>query len=306
MNYSLQTETKNIFKGFGQIMLQDNVWTGLLFLVAICYDSWLMGAVGLLSCIIGTYTAKLLKFDKNNINNGLYGFNAVLIGIALVFYFQLNIWVWVAIVAGCIISTLFMELGLRKKIPVFTFPFILITWIALFFFNMPGVAAHTVPTHIVDSDALNVLLISGHAFGEVIFQGSVIAGLIFFLGVFISSPTAALYGFVVTILSAAISRYGHEPLEQIEAGLFSFNAVLCGIACSGLKPRDGLYVLLAVVISSVVEMLMVHFGWPTLTFPFVAALWIIVPLKFSVAKVEQRFRKSPTISHEQFRPFEEV
>lgn len=303
---SLTTDAISVLKGFAQIMLQDNVWTGILFLAAICYDSWLMGAIGLLSSLIGTGTAKVLKFSEENIQSGLYGFNAVLIGIALVFYFELNVWVWIAIVVGCILSTLFMEWALRKKIPVFTFPFILITWIALFLLSIPDIAVRTVPSHFVDIEALSDFLVAGHAFGEVIFQGSVIAGIIFFVGVFVSSPIAALYGFVATVLSAAISHYGQEPLDQINQGLFSFNAVLCGIAASGLKPRDGLYVLLAVFLSTVADMIMVHFGWATLTFPFVFAMWIIVPLKYAVAKAEHRFRRSPTISHEQFKPFEKV
>ena len=115
MNHSFKTNANSVLKGFGQIMLQESVMTGILFIVAICYDSLLMGAVGLLSSIIGTYTAKILKFDKENIHAGLYGFNPVLVGIALVFYFQPSFLVWVATVVGCVLSTLFMEFALRKK-----------------------------------------------------------------------------------------------------------------------------------------------------------------------------------------------
>ena len=155
----------------------------------------------------------------------------------------------------------------------------------MFLLSIPNVAVCTAPEPIVDIAALDDFLISGHAFGQVIFQGSLIAGIIFFIGVFVTSPSAALYGFIAALLSAAISHYSHEPLDQINGGLFSFNAVLCGIACSGLKPRDGLFVLLAVFISIIVDMAMIRFGWATLTFPFVFAMWVVVPLKLLVAKV---------------------
>lgn len=278
------TFTKSVLRGFGQIMLQSNYWTGILFLVAICYDSLWMGVAALLSNIVGVLTAKILKFDKANIEAGLYGFNATLVGVALVFYFQFNIWVAVAIVIGSAVSTILMEIALRKKFPAFTFPFILVTWILLFLLSIPNLALPTVSEHFVDITALEDFWIEGHAFGQVIFQGSVIAGLIFMIAVFINSPISALYGFVASVISMAISHHFHEPIDQVSAGIFSFNAVLCGIACSGLKPRDGVYVLIAVIFSTLIDMWMIHHGWTTLTFPFVLSMWIILIIKKYVAK----------------------
>lgn len=273
------TFSKSVLRGFGQIMLQSNYWTGILFLVAICYDSIWMGVAALLSNIVGVLTAKILKFDKANIEDGLYGFNATLVGVALVFYFQFNIWVALAIVIGSAVSTILMEIALRKKFPAFTFPFILVTWILLFLLSIPNLALPTVSEHFVDITALEDFWIEGHAFGQVIFQGSVIAGLIFMIAVFINSPISALYGFVASVISMAISHHFHEPIDQISAGIFSFNAVLCGIACSGLKPRDGIYVLIAVIFSTLIDMWMIHHGWTTLTFPFVLSMWIILIIK---------------------------
>ena len=39
----IKTIVQTVLKGIGQIMLQDSAWTGLLFLIAISYDSILMG-----------------------------------------------------------------------------------------------------------------------------------------------------------------------------------------------------------------------------------------------------------------------
>ena len=38
-----------MLKGFGQIMLQGNVITGLFFILAIFYDSYMMGIAGVIS-----------------------------------------------------------------------------------------------------------------------------------------------------------------------------------------------------------------------------------------------------------------
>ncbi|MDM1292789.1 urea transporter [Sphingobacterium sp. N143] len=270
---------KAFFKGFGQIMLQGNIWTGILFIGAIIYDSTLMGFAGILANLVGMITAKLMKFDEDHINDGLFGFNAALYGIAVVFYFQTNVWVWVALVIGSALTTILMGLALKKNIPAFTFPFIMITWIALYVLSIPELALRTVPEHFVDIEEMDDFLIEGHAFGQVIFQGSLIAGLVFFIGVFISKPIGALYAFAAVIVSVYISHHGHESNDMTNNGIFSFNAVLCGIALSGQRVRDGVYVLIAVIIATYLDHFLIHNGWTVLTFPFVVAMWVMEPVK---------------------------
>ncbi|QBQ42897.1 urea transporter [Sphingobacterium psychroaquaticum] len=272
--------TKAFFRGFGQIMLQGNAWTGLLFIGAIFYDSPLMGLAAVLSNLTGIATAYLMRCKQEDINNGLFGFNASLFGIALVFYFEENTWVWVTIILGSVLSAMLMAVALQKKFPVYTFPFIAVTWISLYVLSIPELAMRTVPEHFVDIKQMDDFLIEGHAFGQVIFQGSVTAGFIFFLGVFISEPIAALYGFAAVIVSIYLSHYGNESQSLINNGTFSFNAVLCGIAMSGQRIRDGLYVLVTVVIATYVDRFMLHGGWTTLTFPFVVAMWMLGPIKW--------------------------
>ncbi|WP_333862231.1 urea transporter [Sphingobacterium sp.] len=270
---------KAFFKGFGQIMLQGNIWTGILFICAIIYDSALMGFAGIVANIVGVLTAKLMKFDEDHINDGLFGFNATLYGIALVFYFQTNVWVWGALILGSVLTTILMGFALKKNLPVFTFPFILITWIALYVLSIPELALRTVPEHFVDIQEMDDFLIEGHAFGQVIFQGSLIAGLIFFIGVFVSNPMGALYGFAAVIISVYISHHGHESADMTNNGIFSFNAVLVGIALSGPRVRDGVYVLIGTIIATYFDHFLIHNGWTTLTFPFVFAMWAMHPVK---------------------------
>lgn len=285
---------KAIFKGFGQIMLQDNALTGFLFIAAIFFDSPQIAMGGLLGNVIAIITASLIKSDDKDIKSGLYGFNASLIGFAMTFYFQPNFWVWGTIVIASVLSAVLMKYALRYKLPAYTFPFVLLTWIALFVLSIPELALHTIPEHFVDIDDIEDFLIEGHAFGQVIFQGSFLVGVIFFLGVFISKPISALYGFIAVIVSVYISRHGNVPYELLKDGTYSFNAVLCGIAMSGLRVRDGLYVLLSVIIATYVDLFMIDLGWTTLTFPFVVAMWIMFPVKklddFIFDKIEKRMK----------------
>ncbi|AYZ13097.1 urea transporter [Chryseobacterium arthrosphaerae] len=270
----------HILKGIGQIMLQENRWTGLLFLIGIFMGSWQCGVAVLISTAAGTFTAIKLKYNQAEISAGLYGFSAALVGVALAFLFDATALIWILIILGGALAAVIQHFFIRKKIPVFTFPFIIITWILVFalhhFTHIPPSAmlsAEVVPTQYDD------FLTCTNGFGEVIFQGGVLSGIIFFLAVFISSPVAALYGLAASILGAGLSQWNGEPVKEIHMGLFGFNAVLSAIVFSGVKRTDGLWVLIAVLITIAIDDLLIDNHCldavgGVFTFPFVAGTWI--------------------------------
>jgi urea transporter len=282
----------NVLKGIGQIMLQENRWTGLLFLIGIFMGSWQGGIATILATSTGTFTAMKLGYDKAKINAGLYGFSAALVGVALSFFFQTTIVIWILIVLGGVLASIIQHFFFSKKIPVFTFPFILVIWLFVFalhhFTNIPPSEMITATPQNMSYSEFSTPL---NGFGEVIFQGGVLSGIIFFIAVFISSPVAALYGFVGALLGAYISFADGESIEGIHMGLFGFNAVLSAIVFSGVKKIDGLWVLIAVCLTVAIDDVLIDnniltaFGG-VLTFPFVAGTWItlliqkLIPKKF--------------------------
>jgi len=282
----------NILKGIGQIMLQENRWTGLLFLIGIFMGSWQCGVAVLLSTAAGTFTAMKLNYDKSEINAGLYGFSAALVGVALSFLFETTVLIWVLIMLGGALAAVIQHFFIQKKIPVFTFPFIIITWVLVFalhhFTQIPPSAmlsSEVVPTEYDD------FLACTNGFGEVIFQGGVVSGMIFFLAVFISSPIAALYGLAASILGAGLSQLNGEPIKEIHMGLFGFNAVLSAIVFSGVKKTDGLWVLIAVLITIAIDDLLIDnhcldIVGGVFTFPFVAGTWMTLLIQKVFLKVK--------------------
>ncbi|MGE8431047.1 urea transporter [Chryseobacterium joostei] len=282
----------NVLKGIGQIMLQENRWTGLLFLIGIFMGSWQCGVAVLLSTAAGTFTAMKLKYAHSEINAGLYGFSAALVGVALSFLFQTTLLIWVLIVLGGALAAIIQHFFIQKKIPVFTFPFIIITWVLVFtlhhFTHIPPSAmlsSEVVPTQYDD------FLTCTNGFGEVIFQGGVLSGMIFFIAVFISSPVAALYGLTASILGAGLSQLNGEPIKEIHMGLFGFNAVLSAIVFSGVKKTDGLWVLIAVVLTIVIDDFLVDNNCLSavggvFTFPFVVGTWITLFIQKLFIKVK--------------------
>jgi urea transporter len=276
-----------ILKGLGQIMLQENSITGLLFLVGIFYGSYTMGLAALLATICGTATAYLFKYDKSEIEKGLYGFSAALVGVAVMLFLKPVIWAWLFVILGAVAAAMLQHFFIKLNFPAYTFPFVVVTWLILLICNefCGSLLAVSTPAVAQASDSLTE---GFKSFGQVIFQDKFLAGLLFFVAVFISSPIAALYGLAAAIVSAIMAFYLSVPLTEINLGLYGFNAVLCAIIFAGPKVRDGLWVLISIVLALAVSLLMLKTGIPKLTFPFVLATWITLLLKNKLVPLMKR------------------
>jgi urea transporter len=278
-----------LLRGLGQIMLQENAATGLFFLIGIFYGSTTMGIAAILSVCSGTLTAKILAYDKSEIEKGLYGFSAALVGVALTLYFEPVFMIWLSIILGSVAATVLQHFFITKKIAVFTLPFVLITWLILFLFKngypMAPSALLDAP-HTLSSDFAFV----ARGFGQVIFQGSLFAGILFCIGVYINSPISALYGIAGAVLAAMLSSWFSAPSTAITMGLFSYNAVLCAIVFAGDKVKDGLWVFLSVVLSVFISLMMHQHQLTPLTFPFVTGSCITLLLKNSVPFISKKLK----------------
>ena len=269
-------------KGIGQIMLQDNALTGILFLIGIFINSPMMAAGMVLGTVVSTLSAKLLKYDNGDIDNGLYGFNGALVGISLLVFFAPAPLVWLAIVLLSFISTFLMNQFITRKLPAFTFPFVLLVWIALYFFHdiMPAEApTEESQTGLIEDEVKFNLSGFGFGFGEVIFQGSLASGLIFLIAVYLSRPIAALYGLAGAFIATLFAVLIIKNFDAVQQGWFTFNAVLVAITFSGDKKTDGIFVVTGVLLAVLIESFMMSKGLIFLTFPFIAASWITLIIK---------------------------
>lgn len=80
----------SVLRGVGQIMLQNNAATGLLFFLGLAINSSLMAGAALFGAVCGTGFAQLMKYPKAEIEQGLYGFNSALVAILPLLYFSLS------------------------------------------------------------------------------------------------------------------------------------------------------------------------------------------------------------------------
>ncbi|MGC2787201.1 MAG: urea transporter, partial [Roseiarcus sp.] len=96
-------------RGFAQVMFQDNPLTGVLFLAAIAWGSAVAGAphvlvAGVLGVVASTLTAVWLKADRTALTAGPYGYNGVLVGLALATFLAQGATLWIYVALGAAVS----------------------------------------------------------------------------------------------------------------------------------------------------------------------------------------------------------
>ena len=57
-------------RGVGQVMFQNNALSGLLMLIGIACNSWLLAVLAVVGNLISTLTAWLLGYDRQEIEDG--------------------------------------------------------------------------------------------------------------------------------------------------------------------------------------------------------------------------------------------
>jgi urea transporter len=125
------------FRGIGEVFFQDNLWTGIIFLIAILVNSRISAAFAALGSLVGLLAA-LLLFGGNGfwVYHGLYGFNAVLCAIAVggvffVFTWQSAIYALVCALLGTVVMAAISAFLSPIGMPALTAPFVLGAWLFL-------------------------------------------------------------------------------------------------------------------------------------------------------------------------------
>ena len=264
-----------VFRGISQIFLLNNVITGILFLAGAFYNSWLIGIGAVIGLLAGTFTALLFKYKRDDINNGLYGYNGALVGLATVYFFGFNMPSVIALFFGAVLSSIIMHFMIKRKFPPFTAPFIISTWIVMAIVLtlkiMPLKA-----TQLPNASNVEIIPALSRGIGQVMFQENIFTGIILFIGILVCSRISALYALLGTGIGVVVAFMCSFPLSMITAGLFGFNGVLCGIALSGKKWHHGILAIASIVVSVFVMFGMSRLGIITLTAPFVISAWLVL------------------------------
>ena len=124
-------------KGIAQVFLLDSWVTGIFFLVALAVSSRRAAIWAAIASALSLLTVIVWKGPGEDIRNGLYGFSAVLTGIALGatfcnFSWKSAIWAVLGIIATVFIQGAMNAIFAPMGLPTLTEPFCVATWIFLF------------------------------------------------------------------------------------------------------------------------------------------------------------------------------
>jgi urea transporter len=270
---------KQALRGFSQCAFQANEFTGACFIAAVAVFSWRMAVFYVISVIIGTVTAKLLKGIGDLLDLGLYGFNSGLMGLALGNFFHPSGAQWVVVIVMAALTAA-LTVAMSKWLP---FPFLAAPFISLFWAIWPladslGLAKvdfgafPPVPaawgSGITLSTLAAALFVTGH-----------ISGILFLVGVAISNWRHAIVAAIGAIVANGLATEAGVPGGPINAGLVGFNGVLAALAAYVIVAADLRFAVLGSLLATwLLGYVVHHVPEPFLAAGFVLAIWFMLAL----------------------------
>ncbi len=288
-----------VLNSYAQIFFSRHKHFALTVMAASFLDLW-SGISGLLAVLIINALALVLGLDKQQIKEGTYGFNALLVGLYLGSSFHANIPFFALLFTSCLLTLLFTlafsKLFARHNIPFLSLPFTLTTWLItlairgysnvlfnetdIYFINRLYSLGGTdfvkwykyfndLPIPIFWASYLKSL-------GAILFQHNLIAGFVLAIGLLLHSRIA----FSLSILGFSVGYYFYTiiggDLGQVHYLYVGFNFILSAIAIGSffLIPSWSSYILvvlftpLIVILISSLSFLLGIYQIPIYALPF--------------------------------------
>lgn len=299
---------KVLLRGVGQVMFQGNAWTGLLFVAGIFWGAYASDNLNvawgaMLALMVSTATGYILNLPEKDGQQGLWGFNGVLVGCAFPTFLGNTVWMWLSL-ALCSALTVWVREALNNvmkpwKINSFTFPFVISTWLfllssrALFGLEPSHLPSPTLPDNLETGGLLyteHVVTYCLRGISQVFLLDSWVTGLLFLVGLLISSRWAAVWAAIGSAAAIVTASALGASAHDISHGLYSFSAVLTAIALATVfyRPtwRSALWAVIGVIVTVVSQAAMnvafEPFGLSTLTAPFCIATWMFLLPMFNL------------------------
>ncbi len=307
---------RTLLRGAGQVMFQCSSWTGLLFLAGIFWGAYAShtpavawGAlVGLAASTLAGY---LVKLPAANGDEGLWGFNGILVGCAFPTFMADNWLMWLCLIFFAMCTTWvrsgFNNLLRQFNTNSFTFPFVFLTWVMLFGTRIfdgvdPTTLSHpalpVVTLGTLDSSFGHLVIYWLKGIAQVFLINDWVTGILFLVGLWLCSRWAAIWAALGSAISLAMAILLKADPSDIANGLFGFSPVLTAIAlgCTFYKVnwKSAIWAVCGIVatvfIQGAMDVVFTPWGLPTLTGPFCVATWLFIlpAYKFSAHDVQDR------------------
>ncbi|WP_231292161.1 urea transporter [Edwardsiella ictaluri] len=252
----------------------------------------------LLVTAVATLTGYLIIRDRTSLRSGLCGYNGCLVGAALPVFLVPTPTLWCVLILSSalsvIVATSISECLKGLKIAALTGPFVVTTWVVLLAsYNFPqlvhmGLPATFLPqqhTHLLTHSYYHTEWLGAfNGVSEVFLFSNIVSGMLMCIGLACGSLWNVFYAVFSAVLSMLIALWLGGTLQGVDAGMFSFSAVLTGIALGATFSKPGMMsfcytvigVFFVVLMQGALNTALAPLGIPSLTMPFVLATWVLL------------------------------
>lgn len=269
-------QLRAVLHAFAQIILQRHAGCGALIMLALASGAPAQLAGALCGVLVAHVGASWLGYSAADRNDGLYGYNAALLGALLVHLLGLTgtslALICIAALASCPLQAwLLARLRRGDGLPGFTLPFVLIGLLTVRLIEPAPVTSSGMPS----ADAATLLTAWLLGIGQVVFLDAPLAAACLLVAVALASLRDALWllaGSAMGLLAAGL--FG-APWADGQAG---FNPALAALALA--QWRGGWRLpLLGMLAAVAIWRACIELGLPTLTLPFLLATWLGLTLR---------------------------
>ena len=275
----IKKEARDLLKAYAWILFIDHPAAGAVFLAAtFWYPN--VGISGLISAIVALLTVRFFKFTFRE--SGLHIFNAMLVGLSLGAFYQLDAnLLFLIIVCGILtvfVTVMLMNLDLKLgTLPVLTTPFVLVAITTAFaaksYGNLSQYLDVIIPVQIWFSEGIDAFFIS---LGSIFFTPHPLVGAFIFLAILWRSRYLALLcltGFIVGFnIYTHFSATNHPELAIFNGFNFSLTAMALGaIYTVPGKVSFAIAIVgaaIAALITAAAQSFMALYGLPVMAIPF--------------------------------------
>lgn len=299
MHNQLSILVGSVRNSYSALVFSRDSWVGVaLLLVTMLYP--LSGLCGLLCCVLVNALALLLSLDRFKVEKGLYGFNAVIVGIAEGTLFPCDLSLFFLLFALSVLVLLFISgfdsFLAKYRLPYLVFPFLFCLWTVLLLTQQKD-GEILFDCVFGEHDSMLILggfpisALSDHLFwlslpkwlssyflglSCILFRQDVMVGFLLAVILLCYSRIAFLYTFVSHLLAYFLYVFMGGELFHIPYVCFGFNFILTSLAlgCSYLVPSKSsfLWSLLLVPVQFIVvyaaTRFLTYLYLPTFSLPF--------------------------------------
>ncbi len=255
-NSKVTTFIQGVLRSYSQVFFSESYWFAVP-LVLVSFLDLSAGFSGLLSVLTANIAASILKFDKITITRGFFGFNSLLVGLGLGYYYELTLIVIViAVLSGfltLLITIAFQGVLGKYYLPYLSIPFVIGIWIVLSAGGMvsgtednqsgvyilnklfsigghPLVDLHQWWVGNITSGFLNSYFLS---LGAIFFQFNILGGLVVAAALLFYSRVAFMLSFLGYTIAYLVYTFLGMDMNQLGYNYIGYNFILGAIAIGG-------------------------------------------------------------------------